>query len=613
MKHINKYLLILVASTIGLFSCADDLNISPTTILTDNQVFSNEPAVLAYLSVLYSNMPMEDFNYGTGMGSFHAFSYNKTAHCCGEALRTATGLMSDIGTGTSWGWWSGGYSAVRDVNNFIEKIPASTLPEDKKQMYLGEAMFIRGYIYFALAKRYGGVPIVTDVQTYDGDIAKLQVARNTEKEVYDYVSAQLDSAISLLPETSDRCRVNKYAAAALKSRAMLYAGSEAKYGSVQLNGLVGIPASFAKDYFEQAFKAADLVVSSKKYELYDKSTDKTENFTDMFLNDDPESNNEIILERDYSYPNICHSWDNLMLPYPVRGPQGYGSMICPTLDMVEQYEYIDGSDGALKITDQNGNPVHYAKPSDIYKDKDPRCMATITMPFSTFRGTEIGVQAGVVDDQAVSPSTTIYGHKAVTTGDPNSLYNPDTHQIDANGSISVIRIGGISSTTETSPTSFYLRKYLNFNADKSQATMWNSTQSWFDIRYAEVLLNYAEAAIEQSDEKDARFAVNQIRIRAGVAQLPSVTRDQVRHERTVELAFESHHYWDIRRWHIADQQILNRKFYALYPYYDVQTNDWIFTKVAVGYSYSFLPQMYYEKIPESQISADPKLVQNPLY
>jgi len=150
---------------------------------------------------------------------------------------------------------------------------------------------------------------------------------------------------------------------------------------------------------------------------------------------------------------------------------------------------------------------------------------------------------------------------------------------------------------------------------QNQAYGNNSTQSWFDIRYAEILLNYAEAAIELGKVADAKSAINQIRVRAGIVELTDaqITRDAVRKERNVELAFESQHYWDIRRWHIADQLILNKKFTALYPYYDLQNSAYIFTKVPVGNQYSFLPELYYEKIDPGQISTDPKLIQNPLY
>jgi len=614
MKYLLKYIFTCIVTAMFLSSCERDLNILPENIISNKQVFSNESAVLAYLATLYANLPMEDFNFSAMNGFIGWSSGLTTAHCSGEALDF--NFEGNLGDGTWFNWWSGGYSAIRDVNNFITNLSSANLTSDEKRAYLGEALFIRGYDYFGLVKRYGGVPIIKNVQTYSGgDISPLQVPRNTEQEVYDYIGSQLDSAAMLLPTISDRGRANKYVALALKSRVMLYAATEAKYGSVQLNGLIGIPALTANTYFLSAFNAADSVIKSGLYALYDKyPNNKVENFTDLFLDDDPTSNHEIILERDYFYPQLTHSYDMWYLPCGVMGPWGYGSQMDPTLELVEDYENVDGTPGILKVTDNNGNPIEYTNPTDIYKNKDPRCMATMIMPFSMWQTAEIDVQAGIIDDSTVDQTATVYGRKAVTTGDYNKMYNVNSHAIDPNGTQKIISINGIGGS-ERSITGFYIRKYLNFNMPQSQAWGRQSTQSWFDIRYAEVLLNYAEAAIELGNVSDAKWAVNQIRNRAGIAELTDseVTRDRIRNERTVELAFENQHYWDIRRWHIADKQIKNKYFTGLYPYYDLQHHAYVFTKVPVSQPYTFLPKLYYEEIDPSQITTDPKLVQNPLY
>ena len=178
----------------------------------------------------------------------------------------------------------------------------------------------------------------------------------------------------------------------------------------------------------------------------------------------------------------------------------------------------------------------------------------------------------------------------------------------------IISINGVGGS-ERSITGLYIRKYLDYNRDKSQAIYWKSTQSWIDIRYGEILLNYAEAAIELGDVPNAKIAVNQIRDRAGIAPLTdaNVTRDRIRHERTVELALENQHYWDIRRWHTADQLILNKKFSSILPYYDLQAEAYVFSRGLTGNQLTFWPKLYYEKIDPSEIQKNPKLIQNPLY
>ena len=144
--------------------------------------------------------------------------------------------------------------------------------------------------------------------------------------------------------------------------------------------------------------------------------------------------------------------------------------------------------------------------------------------------------------------------------------------------------------------------------------------NWMVFRYGEVLLNYAEACIELGDESDALKAVNLVRERAGIAKRTSINRDQVRHERKMELAFENHRWWDIRRWHIADQLLNAKKFKALNPYLvwedgkDVSQMKYIFKiEDAPKNTRTFLSKLYYERIPSSAISTNPNIVQNPGY
>jgi len=138
------------------------------------------------------------------------------------------------------------------------------------------------------------------------------------------------------------------------------------------------------------------------------------------------------------------------------------------------------------------------------------------------------------------------------------------------------------------------------------------------FRYGEILLNYAEAAIELGNEGDALNAINQIRQRAGIIALTTIDRDKVRHERQVELAFENHRWWDIRRWRIASEILNNTQFHALWPWLNWQANT---SPANMKYTFqivpapknprTFSPTLYYEGIPVSD--ANPKLIQNPGY
>lgn len=561
-----------------LHSCSKSLDVQPVDILPEDRIFQDKTLLNSYLATLYDAIPFNEFA---------GISYGWTEESNGG-----------IGEGTQW--W--GYDHVRRVNNLIEKLPTSSFDEETKNAVLGEAKFIRAYYYFSMVKRYGGVPIIKEVQEYvpGGDVTALQVPRNKEKEVYDFIATDLDEAAAALPETAVSGRATRYAALALKSRAMLYAASSAKYAPVQLDGIVGIPAEFADSYWQAAMDAAQSVIESGKYSLYRSNPDKQANFQELFLANE---NGENILIKDFLYPRKTHNFDRDFIPYGVRGPDGYSSGSSPTVQLVEQFERMDGSPGTLNVGTVS-NPVFYDHPVDLFADHDPRLRASVIVPFDLWRGEEIDVQAGIYDQ----------GNK-VEAGDYSALYNPDTHKIDENGTIHVVGKSGFGGSEKTN-TGFYMRKYLNPALERSQIRTNGSDQHFIAIRYAEILLNYAEAAMELGEIAEAKEKVNMIRERAGIAELEDaeVTLDRVRHERMIELTFEGHRWWDYIRWRVADQMFNNRAVQQLRPYYDIQADAYRFEITNVPQSFkTFNVRAYNVAIPGEELVKNPLLVQNPNY
>ena len=586
--RINKILVSALVMALSFYSC-DYLDVPPINIIQDDAIFNSESGITSYMTTLYYDLPIEDFRY-TQQG------FNVS----GEAMCSSSDDISTIGDGTWWGCWD--YGKIRRVNYFLKNFPAyksnfqNTVLADA---WMGEAHFIRAYCYFAMVKRYGGVPILREPQEYVGDIESLKVPRDTEKACYDFIAEDLDEAFRLLPDNEEilgKGRATKYAALALKSRAMLYAGSIARYGTVDLNGLVGIDKALANDYFELAYKAVKELEKSKKFSLYRKNSDKEKNFAELFLAEDSPEN----IFCKYFQRNVnAHGWDVYFVPYQYRG-NGFSSNMNPTLEFVEMFEHKDGTPANFA---ERAKDTYFDDPSELFQNMDARFGGSIIYPNAIFKGEPCSIQKGlIIEDGSKKENATNY-EEAVYTANDGQVY----HIVGKSGS------GNYSGNM----TGFFMRKYLNENMPQSEVIENYSEQHWIEFRYAEALLNGAEAAVEMGQHlDDALLWINDIRSRADIKQLSlsDLTVDKVRHERRIELAFENHTYWDLRRWRIADKEIETKQYTGLCPYFDINKQKYIFEEVAANkYYYTFDVKMYYERIPDGEIAKNEKLKQNPYY
>lgn len=590
----KRYIIYIIGLSMVLGSCNDILNTSSRSIITDQTLWGNTEAIKAYLGNLYDEMETEDLDYVVGTEAGYPSTLTD------EATRSYTwGNNNPIIQNNLFGWW--GYEAVHNANDFIEKATASTnLSDDDKEVFVAEARFIRAFHYFAMVKRYGGVPLITQVQQYDGDLEKLYVARSTEKEIYDFIKDECDAIADLLPSSrsdDSRYQATKWAALALKCRAMLYAASEAKYGTVQLNGLVGIDSGQANSYWEECKEAAQEIINSGVFELYNSySDDKEKNFQYLFLDKD---NKEQIFTKAFSSPDKAHSFDfyNAAQSFKVD----YGCATNPTEDFVAEFENIDGTQTELEVNDENGDPIYYSDPMDLFKNKDPRLKATVLLPFCDWQGGTLEIRRGII-----LPDGTIK-----TASNLTELYG------EGENAITIIGKDGVINTGDVTKTGFYIKKFMD---PSNRLNYGRSETNWMVFRYAEVLLNYAEACMETGETANALDAINQVRSRAGIAEKTTLTLDDVRKERKLELAFENHRWWDIRRWKVADTLLNNRQFYGLYPYLvwengkSVSEMKYIFKiEQAPKESRTFLSRLYYEIIPTTAISTNPQIIQNPGY
>ena len=597
--RINKILVSALVMVLSFYSC-DYLDVPPINIIQDDAIFNSESGITSYMTTLYYDLPIEDFRYTQQGFNVSGKGQGRLPNVSGEAMCSSSDDISTIGDGTWWGCWD--YGKIRRVNYFLKNFPAyksnfqNTVLDDA---WMGEAHFIRAYCYFAMVKRYGGVPILREPQEYVGDIESLKVPRDTEKACYDFIAEDLDEAFRLLPDNEEilgKGRATKYAALALKSRAMLYAGSIARYGTVDLNGLVGIDKALANDYFELAYKAVKELEKSKKFSLYRKNSDKEKNFAELFLAEDSPEN----IFCKYFQRNVnAHGWDVYFVPYQYRG-NGFSSNMNPTLEFVEMFEHKDGTPANFA---ERAKDTYFDDPSELFQNMDARFGGSIIYPNAIFKGEPCSIQKGlIIEDGSKKENATNY-EEAVYTANDGQVY----HIVGKSGS------GNYSGNM----TGFFMRKYLNENMPQSEVIENYSEQHWIEFRYAEALLNGAEAAVEMGQHlDDALLWINDIRSRADIKQLSlsDLTVDKVRHERRIELAFENHTYWDLRRWRIADKEIETKQYTGLCPYFDINKQKYIFEEVAANkYYYTFDVKMYYERIPDGEIAKNEKLKQNPYY
>lgn len=638
----KKYLYLILSVFMLVTGACEKLDVPPLNVVQDKDVFTNEAGITAYMARMYSRLPIEDFKYSPTI-SFNAFVVGSASGITGEALSRDMGNVVE-----TFNYWGDAYSIIREANYFMETLPnyANNFSTVQVNNWLGEARFIRAVTYFALVKRYGGVPIVDKVLTkpdqtiseLTASIDELKIPRSAEEKVYDMIGADLDVAYTSLPETNKSGRPNKYAAAAFKSRAMLFAGSIAKYNNISFTSgserLCGIPAAKANTYFKASFDAAALLTG--KYSLFTRNFvagDKNaiyQNFVNLFLD---AASSENIFIRQYKYPDAVHGYDALSVPKQLEGPGGnYSSETNPTLDFVELFEGLPkNADGTFQTLDGGGKYILYNNTMEPFANAEPRLRATVILPGDMFKGQSIEFRRGIYTASAaggISPllpagSTSNYptANIVASAAVAQTAYTlPDGTKMNPAGLSGVftnLAGGGPGGTI----TGFSVRKYLVPDKPTAEVVTNRSEQSWIEIRYAEVLLNAAEAGFELSAAGQgsnylttALTNLNLIRTRAGAATAATLTSvDTIRRERRKELAFENKIYWDLRRWRILDQEQNNRLYRVLMPFYSADAGKYFFDARTDerNVRFTFDTRWYYQQIPAAAITKSPNLVQNP--
>jgi hypothetical protein len=583
----NKKILILLTvftSLTAFLSCDDVLDRTPLDKISDSDVWQNESLLQSYVIDLYNRFPSFAFVDMYNFGDEATGSEN-------NSNGVTMGTMSKTNIPSQIEYWD--YEFIRDCNIFLEKINQTPISDDMKHQLEGEVTVMRAVSYFEMAKRYGGVPLVTSViDPYKAIPEDLQ-KRKTEVEIYDFVDTELTKATQLLEKKIGKiptARINKWTALAFQSRSNLWAASIAKFGTVQLNGLVGVPSARANDFYKKASDAASLVLGSGIYSLYNGNSDKAKNYQNIIL---AEGNSEILFAREYNGVEKKHDWDHWKAPS--RFASGQGSRCNPTLDFILQYENIDGTDEDYT---QYFNVAHlYKNGLDIFKKKDPRLFGTVLFQGSFFVNDYIQTYEGI-DTAKVANTSKIVNN-------PNLSYN-GLKQVGVDSRL-------VIGDDKTTNSGFLIRKWCD--EPNLPVPAGSSQVDWPIMRLAEVYLTKAEADFQLTHLADAVTALNATRARAGISLVDAntISMKKIQTEWMAEFSFENKRYWDLRRWRIAES-LLNKQFSGLKIIWHYASNEYYFLPLFCETSNRvFRSENYYNPIASSRINNNPLLIQNPLY
>jgi len=605
----NKYIVLggmLLLMTI-FSSCEQDsfLDQKGADIINEQIVFADSTYTISFLNDLYGTI---DFNAGPKQTSGNPIGYGSIfAEVTDEAegRYPAGGNMDKvIGTGTFNGSFFSKmesdyeylYGRIRHANIYLKNVELSPISNSLRTRTKAEARFLRAWYYHLLIKHFGGVPLVGD-DVYDKESAGDKPGRNTFAECVEYLLNELDEIAPLLPlknayaGTLNNGRVTRGAVLALKSRILLHAASPLFNGGSNPVNEPNVPGSFATDpevlelvaypdyqqsRWDRALQAAKAVMDLNQYSLViDNTTKPGYGFYIVFVT---RLNDELIFVKHRAPGKVVET------DYLPRSRGGARFYHYPTQELVDKFPMLSGK----PISDPASGYNETATP---YRNRDPRLAYTI-------------------------------------------LYNTNEHFLNSARALAPLYtyVGAAQdglvelSSNQATITGYYRRKGMN---EGTAVTGGGQNEgATVLIRYVEILLNYAEAANEMGQTAEAMLQLKAIRERAGLVKgvgvygygLPdNPTKEQARlliqNERAIELAFEEHRLWDIRRWKIGGQ-LLNGK-----PLTGIRI-----TKVTGGnpgpntvYRHEriplrtryFQPNIYFFPMPQTEIGLNRGILQNP--
>jgi len=564
MKKLSKAIYVL--SLLIFLGCNDDfLDTPPQDSISEGIIWSDESLVRAYHTSLYNSI-------------YHGFGIHMLSKVTDEAFCAINWDVGNIPYGTltpdnvtsmaSWQWhsganlyiWNSAYQWIRRINVFIEKMNADDAIDfaDKPRL-IAEAKFLRAYTYFLLIERFGGVPIVEN--SFDLGVEHL-FSRSSFDQCVEFIEKDLTEAFPHLTKRyasndANFGRATQDAAQALRSRMYLYSASPL------------FNPSNDQSRWQKAADASEALLDAG-YELHP-------NYTTLFNQPTGSPNNEMIFVRPFAsvWPGYHEApMHNLNRRYGAYG--GWWASNGPSQNLVDDYDMANGEPpfiypGGVKTV----NPASGYDPQQPYVNRDPRFYATIIYDGANYHG--------------------------------------DTHEMWVASDGESWGFDSYRQSGDNPRTNYVLRKFM---PDEGVPIAWGEryTNPWIIFRLGEIYLNYAEAMFELGDEDACREYISKVRARVGMPPIPAtVTGEELRrrlyNERRIELAFEEHRYWDVRRWKIA-MDVENRPIFGMDIIKDVNTGVKTYTPVQL-LERTFYERMHLLPIEANEVRRNPELTQTP--
>lgn len=610
--NINKsYVIALAWLALFLPACNKILDKTPLDKYSDAVIWADVNLADRYLLDTYNNAIIGGFGY-LSYASITDESHD-THNFGTENYLQGNITSSNTAPFGSWAFWyttwGAMYNNIQKLNIFLANVdkisdayPAAQQAAIKAQTdrMRGEAIFLRAFCYHQLARNYGGVILVTEPFAIGTDY--LSITRSTFKETVDFIAAQCDEAAALLADKGgmEMGRATKGAALALKSRMLLFAASDLTADGTAENEYVGYKGADRTALWTAAKAAAKAVMDLGTYSLADFGAPNqgavAANYFSFFKAKDL-SNDEVIWGKMFQKSAGSRNQINL-----INGTNGFVMYGCnaPTGNLADAFQMADGS----SFTDHYGvdaagfyrNISAKYRSENMYYNREPRFYAQILYDSAVWQKR--------YPDLAQRDPLGIYDRRTRITvqggAEKSKIYGIDTRQGPVDGD-------------DGTYTGYTFKKYLDDAVYGTEAN--NNENAWFEFRYAEIIMNYAEACIGLNEISEATTYINMIRNRAGLPDFTGNVTAALRYERRIEFVYEDIRFYDIRRWKILDEALEDATGVDIVETTNLDNNTVTTTwrQIMVQERGSSDKKLYWVPIPIDEINRAPQLAQNPGY